>query len=88
MKCKPGHHLVIAHSRVSSGGVRHQVETHCRKNPKSKASFLYKSNLDYIFDEYKDRYKYEKLKKIKEYPQDKGQYDEMIVSHFMWNEPS
>lgn len=78
MKCRPGNHFVKAHLRVSANGVKHKVESHCRQNPKSKASFLYKSNLDYIFDEFKNRYKYEKLKSIKGYPQDKGQYDHLI----------
>lgn len=63
---------------MSSNGIKHVVENHCRKNPKSKEDFLYKSNLDYIYEKFKNRYKYKKLSKIKGYPQDKGQYDEII----------
>ncbi|MDP7320512.1 MAG: transglycosylase SLT domain-containing protein [Bacteriovoracaceae bacterium] len=54
------------------------VDEHCRKNPKSKEKFLYRSNLNYIYEKLKDKYQYKKLKRIKGYPQDKGQYDELI----------
>lgn len=78
MKCKPGYHFVRAHYRTSSEGKKHFVESHCRKNPPSKKSFLYKSNLDYIFENYQDKHEYKSLRKIKGYPQDKGQYDKKI----------
>lgn len=78
MKCKPGYHHVNKHLRISKNGTRHIVEEHCRKSPKSKEKFLYKSNLDYIFEHFKKRYQYKILKRIKGYAQDKGQYDEII----------
>ena len=78
MKCKPGFHHVKKHQRISKNGTKHKVEEHCRKNPKSKEKFLYRSNLNYIYEKLKDKYQYKKLKKIKGYPQDKGQYDELI----------
>ena len=78
MRCKPGSHFVKKHIRVSKNGVRHIVEAHCRKNPNSKKGFLYKSNLNYIYEELKNKYEYKKLKKIKGFPQDKGQYDELV----------
>lgn len=78
MECKPGYHHVKSHSRVSKSGQRHLVEEHCRKNSKGKATFLYASNLDYIFEEYQNKYTYKKLKRIKGFPQDKGQYDQRI----------
>lgn len=78
MKCKPGYHHVNKHLRVSRNGTKHTVEEHCRKNPKLKENFLFKSNLDYIFDKFEHRYQYENLKRIKGYPQDKGQYDMLI----------
>src|SRR5690606_21431644 len=66
------------HSRISRNGTKHIVEEHCRKNPKSKDRFLYKSNLDYIFEKLKNRYQYKKINRIKGYPQDIGQYDEFV----------
>lgn len=78
MKCKPGYHHVNKHLRISKNGTRHIVEEHCRKNSKSKEKFLYKSNLDYIYEKFKNRYKYKNLKRIKGYSQDKGQYDEVV----------
>lgn len=78
MKCKPGFHHVKKHQRISKNGTKHLVEEHCRKNPKSKAKFLYRSNLNYLYHKFKNDYSYRKLKKIKGYPQDKGQYDELI----------
>lgn len=78
MKCRPGYHHVKQHYHVSKNGTSHIVEDHCRKNPKSKEKMLYRSNLDYIYDQYKNNYKYKKLNKIKGYPQDKGHYDELI----------
>ena len=59
-------------------GVVHRVEAHCRKNSKSKVNFLYKSNINYIFDKYENNFKYKKLNRIKGYKQDKGQYDILI----------
>lgn len=78
MKCKPGFHHVKKHQRISKNGTKHIVEEHCRKNPKSKEKFLYRSNLNFIYEEFKNNYKYKKLNRIKGYPQDKGQYDELI----------
>ena len=78
MKCRPGFHYVKKHTRNSVNNVIHRVEAHCRKNPKSKLNFLYKSNLNYIFDKYENSFKYKKLNKIKGYKQDKGQYDVLI----------
>ena len=78
MTCKPGNHLVKAHIRISRSGFKHIVSAHCRKNPKSKKNFLYRSNLNYIYESFRNKYKYKKLKKIKGYPQDKGQYDQLI----------
>ncbi len=78
MICKPGYHHVTKHFRISKKGTRHMVDEHCRKNPKSKEKFLYRSNLNYIYEKLKDKYQYKKLKRIKGYPQDKGQYDELI----------
>lgn len=78
MKCKPGFHYVKKHKRISVKGVIHKVEAHCRKNSKSKINFLYKSNLNYIFDKYKNSFKYKELNRIKGYKQDKGQYDILI----------
>lgn len=78
MICKPGYHYVTKHYRTSKNAAKHIVEAHCRKNLKSKKNFLYRSNLDYIYENFKNNYKYKKLKRIKGYPQDKGQYDELI----------
>ncbi len=78
MNCKPGYHLVNKHTRISKNGRKHIVDEHCRSNPSSKAKFLYKSNLDYIFDKYKSNFKYKKLNRVKGFPQDKGQYDVKI----------
>lgn len=78
MKCKPGYHFVKKHFRISKNGSKHIVDEHCRKNPISKEKFLFKSNLNYIYDENKNRYRYKKLKRIKGFPQDKNQYDELI----------
>lgn len=80
MKCKPESHFVKEHLRISISisGARHTVNAHCRKKPKAKKGFLYKSNLDYIYEHLKSNYKYKKLKKIKGYKQDKGQYDELV----------
>lgn len=78
MNCRPGYHHVKMHQRISKNGTKHIVDEHCRKNPKSKANFLYKSNLDYIYDKFKTKYKYKKLSKIKGYSQDKGQYDQLV----------
>lgn len=78
MKCKPGYHHVKKHQRISKNGAKHIVEEHCRKNSKLKERFLYRSNLNYIYDKFKNNYKYKKLNRIKGYPQDKGQYDELI----------
>ena len=78
MNCEPGFHFVKRHTRISKKGNRHVVEDHCRKNPKSKEKFLFKSNLDFIYENFKNRYSYIKLNKIAGHPQDKGQYDELI----------
>lgn len=78
MRCKPGFHHVKKHQRISKKGTKHIVDEHCRKNPKSKSKFLYRSNLNYIYDKLKGKYQYKALKRIKGYPQDKGQYDEVI----------
>jgi len=78
LKCEPGYHFVKEHLRVGNSGKRHIVSAHCRKNSKSKKKFLYKSNLDYLYQKLKGRYKYKRLNKIKGYPQDKGQYDDLI----------
>lgn len=78
MKCKPGFHHVKKHFRISKKSTQHIVEGHCRKNPKSKEKFLYRSNLNYIYEKLKDNYRYKKLNRIKGYLQDKGQYDELI----------
>lgn len=75
MKCRPGFHFVKTHIRFSKNGKKHLVNEHCRKNSKSKSKFLYHSNLKYIFDTYVNDYRYKKLKRIKGYPQDRGQYD-------------
>ena len=69
MKCKPGFHHVKKHQRMSKDAAKHIVEEHCRKNPKSKEKFLYRSNLNFIYEEFKNNYKYKKLKQIKGYPQ-------------------
>ncbi|MGB0454215.1 MAG: transglycosylase SLT domain-containing protein [Bacteriovoracaceae bacterium] len=34
--------------------------------------------MNYIYEDLKDKYKYKTLKKIKGFPQDKGQYDQLI----------
>lgn len=78
MKCKPGYHHVKKHFRISKNRSKYPVEEHCRKNPKSKEKFLFKSNLDYIYEKFKSRYEYKTLKRIKGYSQDKSQYDELI----------
>lgn len=78
MLCRPGYHYVKKHRRVSTNGVVHIVAGHCRKNPKSKAKFLYRSNLDYIYQTLKNNYNYKKLKRIKGFSQDRGQYDQVI----------
>lgn len=67
MKCKPGYHHVKRHFRASGSGEKHKVEEHCRKNPKSKSKFLFKSNLDYLYERYRNKYKYKTLKRIKVY---------------------
>ncbi len=78
MKCRPGYHYVKKHTRKSVNGTRHIVENHCRKNSGLKKSFLYKSNLEYIYENCKDTFKYKKLNRIKGYKQDRGQYDVLI----------
>lgn len=75
--CPTGSHFVRAHKRQIDNGYT-LVDAHCRRNPKGKEQFLYKSNLDYIYEKYKDRYSYKKINRIKGYPQDKGQYDKKI----------
>lgn len=75
MICKPGSHHVKKHFRISSNGVRHIVEEHCRINSKHKLKTLFSSNLEYLFINRKK--KYSKLKKIKG-QKDFGQYDEMV----------
>ncbi len=45
---------------------------------KLRVKFLYRSNLNFIYEELKSNYKYKKLNQIKGYLQDKGQYDELI----------
>ncbi|MCK5074515.1 MAG: transglycosylase SLT domain-containing protein [Bacteriovoracaceae bacterium] len=77
MLCKPGYYYVKKHIRISKNGIRHIVEAYCRKNSNSKKDFLYSSNLNYLFEKFRNKYKYKKLKKIRGY-RDDGQYDVMI----------
>ncbi len=54
-------------------------EQKCCKNPESTGDTLYKSNLDHIYQNNRDKYApYKKLNRIKGYSQDGNQYDEMI----------
>ncbi|MGB0452657.1 MAG: transglycosylase SLT domain-containing protein [Bacteriovoracaceae bacterium] len=84
MRCRPGSHFVKRHIRISKNGVKHIVEAHCRKNSKSKKSFLYRSNLNYIYENFRNKYKYKNLKRIKGFSQDKGQYDELVQFWFKY----
>ena len=77
MNCRPGHHFVSEHKRLSVNGMIHVVAAHCRENPLSKKEFLYGTNLDYLYENGKKRYQYQILKKIKGY-KDNGQFDELI----------
>ncbi|MCH2533979.1 MAG: transglycosylase SLT domain-containing protein [Bdellovibrionales bacterium] len=78
MKCRPGYHYVKSHTRTSSNGQKYKVEAHCRVNANSKKDHLYKSNLEYLYNNMKKNYKYKTLKRVKGFNQDRGQYDEMI----------
>ena len=54
-------------------------EKQCCKNPELIGNTLYKSNLDHIYQNNKDKYApYKKLNSIRGYGQDEGQYNEMI----------
>ncbi len=78
MNCKPGYHFVRQHKRKSKNGTMSIVDAHCRKNSKNKKSFLFKSNLSYIYTNSKSIYKYKRLPLIQGFKKDQGQYDRMI----------